>query len=191
MKTLLEMFLIFARIGGFTFGGGYAMLPMLQREVVENKKWATQEELMDYYAIGQCTPGIIAVNVATFVGYKKKGFFGAVFSTLGVITPSVIIVGIIAMFISNFQDYEIVQYAFSGIRAAVVALIASSVIKLFKKSVIDGVTGIIFIAITLLSFLTDISPIIFIVISGFIGLCYKLIKAKAAYDKVKKEKGDE
>ncbi|MEE1320157.1 MAG: chromate transporter [Acutalibacteraceae bacterium] len=191
MKTLIEMFLIFARIGGFTFGGGYAMLPMLQREVVENKKWATQEELMDYYAIGQCTPGIIAVNVATFVGYKEKGFFGAVFSTLGVITPSVIIVGIIAMFISNFQDYEIVQYAFSGIRAAVVALIASSVIKLFKKSVIDGVTGIIFIAITLLSFLTDISPIIFIVISGVIGLCCKLIKAKAVSDKVKKEKGDE
>lgn len=191
MKTLLEMFLIFARIGGFTFGGGYAMLPMLQREVVENKKWATQEELMDYYAIGQCTPGIIAVNVATFVGYKEKGFFGAVFSTLGVITPSIIIVGIIAMFISNFQDYEVVQYAFSGIRAAVVALIASSVIKLFKKSVIDGVTGIIFIAITLLSFLTDISPIIFIVISGVIGLCYKLIKAKNLADKAKKEKGDE
>lgn len=191
MKTLIEMFLIFARIGGFTFGGGYAMLPMLQREVVENKKWATQEELMDYYAIGQCTPGIIAVNVATFVGYKKKGFFGAVFSTLGVITPSVIIVGIIAMFVSNFQDLTVVQYAFSGIRAAVVALIASSVIKLFKKSVIDGVTGLIFIAITLLSFFTDISPIIFIVISGVIGLCYKLIRAKIVADKMKKEKEDE
>ncbi len=185
------MFLIFARIGGFTFGGGYAMLPMLQREVVENKKWATQEELLDYYAIGQCTPGIIAVNVATFVGYKKKGFLGAVFSTLGVITPSVIIVGIITMFISNFQDLTVVQYAFSGIRAAVVALIASSVIKLFKKSVIDGVTGLIFIAITLLSFFTDISPIIFIVISGVIGLCYKLIRAKSVADKMKKEKGDE
>ncbi len=191
MKTLLEMFLIFARIGGFTFGGGYAMLPMLQREVVENKKWATQEELLDYYAIGQCTPGIIAVNVATFVGYKKKGFLGAVFSTLGVITPSVIIVGIITMFISNFQDLTVVQYAFSGIRAAVVALIASSVIKLFKKSVIDGVTGLIFIAITLLSFFTDISPIIFIVISGVIGLCYKLIRAKSVADKMKKEKEDE
>ncbi len=190
MKTLLQMFLVFARIGGFTFGGGYAMLPMLQREVVENKKWATQEELMDYYAIGQCTPGIIAVNVATFVGYKEKGFFGAVFSTLGVITPSVIIVGIIAMFISNFQDLTVVQYAFSGIRAAVVALIASSVIKLFKKSVIDGVTGLIFIAITLLSFFTDISPIIFIVVSGVIGLCYKLIKAKSVGDNIRKGKGD-
>jgi len=190
MKTLIEMFLIFARIGGFTFGGGYAMLPMLQREVVENKKWATQEELMDYYAIGQCTPGIIAVNVATFVGYKEKGFFGAVFSTLGVITPSVIIVGIIAMFISNFQDLTAVQYAFSGIRAAVVALIASSVIKLFKKSVIDGVTGLIFISITLLSFFTDISPIIFIAVSGVIGLCYKLVKAKSVGDNIRKGKGD-
>ena len=107
MKTLIQMFLIFAKIGGFTFGGGYAMLPMLQKEVVENKKWATQEELMDYYAIGQCTPGIIAVNTATFIGYKNKGFLGAIFATVGVITPSVIIVGIIAMFISNFQEYEI------------------------------------------------------------------------------------
>lgn len=191
MKTLLEMFLIFARIGGFTFGGGYAMLPMLQREVVENKKWATQEELMDYYAIGQCTPGIIAVNVATFVGYKEKGFWGAVFSTLGVITPSVVIVGIIAMFISNFQDLEVVQHAFSGIRAAVVALIACSVIKLSKKSVIDAVTGVIFVSITLLSFLTDFSPILFIIVSGVIGLCYKLIKAKSVADKISKEKEGE
>lgn len=188
MKTLFDMFLVFARIGGFTFGGGYAMLPMLQREVVENKKWATQEELMDYYAIGQCTPGIIAVNVATFVGYKEKGFWGAVFSTLGVITPSVIIVGIIAMFISNFQEYEVVQYAFAGIRAAVVALIAASVIKLFKKSVIDAVTGIIFALVTLLSFFTDISPIVFVVVSGVLGLTAKLVKAKLLRNKAQGSK---
>ncbi len=188
MKTLFDMFLVFARIGGFTFGGGYAMLPMLQREVVENKKWATQEELMDYYAIGQCTPGIIAVNVATFVGYKEKGFWGAVFSTLGVITPSVIIVGTIAMFISNFQEYEVVQYAFAGIRAAVVALIAASVIKLFKKSVIDAVTGIIFALVTLLSFFTDISPIVFVVVSGVLGLTAKLVKAKLLRNKAQGSK---
>lgn len=192
MKILIQLFLIFARIGGFTFGGGYAMLPMLQREVVENKKWATQEELMDYYAIGQCTPGIIAVNVATFIGYKEKGFFGAVFATLGVITPSVIIVGIIAMFVSNFQQFEIVQHAFAGIRAAVVALIAASVINLAKKSVFDLVTGIIFAVVTLMSFLTDISPIIFVVVSGIFGLSAKLIKARLLLRKAQsEEKGEE
>ncbi len=188
MKVILELFLIFARIGGFTFGGGYAMLPMLQREVVENKKWATQEELMDYYAIGQCTPGIIAVNVATFIGYRTKGFFGAVFATLGVITPSVIIVGIIAMFISNFQEYVIVQYAFAGIRAAVVALIASSVIKLSKKSVKDIATFIIFLVVTVLSFFTDLSPIIFVVAAGVCGLVINVVNPKAATKKKEGEK---
>lgn len=191
MKTLIQLFLIFARIGGFTFGGGYAMLPMLQREVVENKKWATQEELMDYYAIGQCTPGIIAVNTATFVGYKEKGLFGAIFATAGVVAPSIIIVGIIAMFISNFQDYEIVQHAFAGIRAAVVALIASSVIKLAKKSVIDAVTGVIFAAVTILSFFTDISPVVFVVVSGVVGLAARLIKAHLSRKKVHRKKEEE
>ena len=104
MKILLQLFIIFARIGGFTFGGGYAMLPMLQKELVENKGWTTNEELIDYYAIGQCTPGVIAVNVATFVGYKTKGVLGGIFATLGMITPSLIIVGLIAAFISGFQD---------------------------------------------------------------------------------------
>lgn len=178
MKTLINLFLIFARIGGFTFGGGYAMLPMLQKEVVEKKNWATQEELMDYYAIGQCTPGVIAVNTATFVGYKIKGIWGAVFATLGVITPSIIIVGIIAAFINNFQDFQVVQWAFSGIRAAVVALIISSVIKLAKKSVVDIVTFILFILITILSFFTDLSPIVFVVTAGVCGLVFNIAKSK-------------
>lgn len=188
MKKLIELFLIFARIGGFTFGGGYAMLPMLQRELVENKKWTTQEELMDYYAIGQCTPGIIAVNVATFVGYSTKGFWGAVSATLGVISPSVVIVCIIAMFISNFQEYEIVQYAFGGIRAAVVALIAASVIKLSKKSVKDIATFIIFLAVTLLSFFTELSPIIFVVAAGVCGLVINIANPKKAKEKKEDKK---
>ena len=104
MKELLDMFLTFARIGGFTFGGGYAMLPMLQKEVVNGRHWATDEELMDYYAIGQCTPGIIAVNTATFVGYKNRGIPGAIAATLGVIAPSLVIIMIIAAFISNFIE---------------------------------------------------------------------------------------
>lgn len=173
MKTLLQLFLIFARIGGFTFGGGYAMLPMLQKEIVDNKHWATNEELMDYYAIGQCTPGVIAVNTATFIGYKIKGILGGIVATLGVITPSIIIITIIAAFISNFQDLQAVQWAFGGIRAAVVALILSSVIKLTKKSVVDIATAIIFVAVTLLSIFTDLSPVIYVIFAGVCGIVIK------------------
>ena len=159
------------------------MLPMLQKEVVEKYNWATSEELMDYYAIGQCTPGIIAVNTATFIGTKLKGIPGAIFATLGVITPSMIIVGIIAAFISNFQDLQVVQWAFAGIRAAVVALITSSVIKLAKKSVIDIVTFIMFLSITLISFFTDLSPVVFIIVAGVCGLVINIAKSK----KIKEE----
>ena len=178
MKLFIDLFFIFARIGGFTFGGGYAMLPMLQKEIVEKRSWATQEELMDYYAIGQCTPGIIAVNVATFIGVKLKGFWGAFFATLGVITPSIIIIMIIAAFISGFQDIEIVAHAFNGVRAAVVALILSSVLKLSKKSVVDKITAVIFAAVALLAFFTDISPVIFIIAVAVISLAINLVKEK-------------
>ena len=180
MKTLLRMFFTFARIGGFTFGGGYAMLPMLQKEVVEKYKWATNDELLDYYAIGQCTPGVIAVNTATFIGYKLKGIPGAIFATLGVVTPSVIIIGIIAAFVSNFRDLEVVQWAFSGIRAAVVALILSASIKIGKKSLVDIFTVLIFVAVTVLSFFTDLSPVIFVVTAAVCGLVIKLSKEKKA-----------
>ena len=133
MKTLIKMFLTFARIGGFTFGGGYAMLPMLQREVVEKYKWATNDELIDYYAIGQCTPGIIAVNVATFIGYKNKGIPGAIFATLGVVTPSMIIIGLIAALVSNFRDYEVVQWAFAESEQQLLHLFFLRCLKLQKN----------------------------------------------------------
>lgn len=184
MKMLLTLFLTFARIGGFTFGGGYAMLPMLQKEVVERHGWATNEELIDYFAIGQCTPGVIAVNTATFIGFKKKGVLGAIFATLGAITPSLIIITIIAAFISNFQDLEIVQYAFGGIRAAVVALILSAVLKLSKKSIIDIFTFLIFLIVAVVSFFTDLSPIIFVLAAGVCGLVINLTGLRS---KVKKE----
>ena len=186
MKTLIQLFLIFARVGGFTFGGGYAMLPMLQKELVENKGWTTNEELIDYYAIGQCTPGIIAVNVATFVGYKTKGILGGIFATLGMITPSLIIVGIIAAFISGFQDYEVVQWAFSGIRAAVVALILSAMWKIAKKSLVDIFTVIIFLAVTVLSYFTDLSPAIFVVTAGVCGLVLNMTGIRKAKEEKKK-----
>ncbi|MBQ4365913.1 MAG: chromate transporter [Clostridia bacterium] len=173
MKELLRMFLAFAKVGVCTFGGGYAMLPILQREIVEKRQWATQEELMDYYAIGQCTPGIIAVNTATFIGGKRRGIPGAIFATLGVVAPSVVIITLIAAFVKNFQHIEAVQWAFEGIRAAVVALIVSAVIKLGKKSLVDIGAVLIFLAVTALSVLTDLSPAIFVVAAGAVGLLLK------------------
>ena len=135
IKELFQLFRSFFTIGALTFGGGYAMLPMLEREVVEKHKWSTQEEILNYFAIGQCTPGIIAVNTATFVGYKQHKIVGAVAATLGVVAPSVLIITVIAMVLRNFMDIVWVQHAFAGIRVAVCALIASSVWKLAKGNV--------------------------------------------------------
>ena len=135
MNILLDLYRAFFTIGALTFGGGYAMLPMLEREIVSKHGWATQEELLNYFAIGQCTPGIIAVNTATFVGYKQKGVAGAVLATLGVVSPSVIIITVIAMVLKQFMDIAWVQHAFAGIRVAVCALITASVIKLVRSGV--------------------------------------------------------
>lgn len=170
MKELLDLFLTFARIGGVTFGGGYAMLPILQREVVDNKKWATNEELMDYYAIGQCTPGIIAVNTATFIGRNKHGLVGAIAATLGVVAPSVVMITIIAAFISNFAELKVVQNAFAGIRVCVFILILKAVIKLGKSSIKDAVTLALFALVLLGSLLFDISPIVFVLIAAVCGI---------------------
>ena len=135
IKELFQLFCSFFTIGALTFGGGYAMLPMLEREVVEKHKWATQEEILNYFAIGQCTPGIIAVNTATFVGYKQRKIMGGIAATLGVVAPSILIITVIAMVLQNFMDIAWVQHAFAGIRVAVCALIASSVWKLAKSNV--------------------------------------------------------
>ncbi len=138
MKELVKLFTAFFRIGLFTFGGGFSMLPMLQREVVEHYGWATEEELLDYFAIGQCTPGIIAVNTATLVGAKQRGTLGALFATLGVITPSIIIILIIAAVLERFLHLPAVAHAFGGIRVAVAALIVSAVIRLFRANVLPA-----------------------------------------------------
>ena len=131
-KLLGQLFLTFAKVGVMTFGGGMAMLPILQREVVEDKGWATDEELVDYFAIGQCTPGIIAVNTATFVGQKQAGILGGIAATLGIVFPSLVIITALAGVINSFSHLAWVQHAFAGIRVAVCALIASSVLKLAK-----------------------------------------------------------
>jgi chromate transporter len=170
MKELWSMFFAFARIGGLTFGGGYAMLPMLQKEVVEKNHWATEEELMDYYAIGQCTPGVIAVNTATFVGQKHRGTAGALFCTLGVVFPSLVIITLIAAFLSNFAHLPLVQNAFGGIRVCVCVLIFNAVTKLWKKSVKDKAGVVICLAVFLASVVLKASPVLLVLLAGIAGV---------------------
>ncbi|MCQ2969220.1 MAG: chromate transporter [Clostridium sp.] len=178
MKVLIDLFFTFCRIGGLTFGGGYAMLPMIQKEIVEEKKWATEEEVLDYYAVGQCTPGIIAVNTATFIGYKVQGIIGAIVATLGVVFPSLIIITIIAALLKNFANYTIVQYAFSGIRVVVIGLIINAILKLAKTSIKSSTTLIIaIIAFVLVAFI-NLSPIYIVIAAASIGLISKFIRSK-------------
>lgn len=178
MKTLIDLFFTFCRIGGLTFGGGYAMLPMIQKEIVEEKKWATEEEVLDYYAVGQCTPGIIAVNTATFIGYKVQGIIGAIVATLGVVFPSLIIITIIAALLKNFANYSIVQHAFSGIRVVVIALIVSAILKLAKTSIKNSTTLIIAIIAFILVAFVNLSPIYIVVAAACIGLILKFIRGR-------------
>ena len=170
MKELWKMFWAFARIGGLTFGGGYAMLPMLQKEVVEKNGWSTEEELMDYYAIGQCTPGVIAVNTATFVGQKCRGTAGALFCTMGVVFPSLVIITLIAAFLSNFAHLPLVQNAFGGIRVCVCVLIFNAVTKLWKKSVKDKIAVVICLAVFLASVVFEVSPVLCVLLAGIAGV---------------------
>jgi len=175
MKVLFDLFITFAKMGAVTFGGGYAMLPILQREVVEKRKWATDEEIMDYYAIGQCTPGIIAVNTATFVGEKVKGIAGGIAATLGVVFPSLIIISALAGVIEAFSHLVWVQNAFGGIRVCVCVLILDAVVKLYKKAVVDKITLLMFIVVALGSYFTNLSPVIFVILSAVIGITLKTL----------------
>ena len=178
MKELGYLFLLFARIGGLTFGGGYAMLPILQRELVDRLHWVTEEELADYYAIGQCTPGIIAVNTATFIGAKRKGTVGGIVATVGVVFPSLVIISIIAAFLEGFADYPVVIHAFAGIRVCVCVLVLNAVINLWKKAVIDLPTLIIFLVVAAGSVFLDLSAVIYVISAGVAGIVIQLLKAK-------------
>ena len=178
MKELLRLFGAFAKIGAFTFGGGYAMLPMLEKELVEKHGWVTEEDLADYFAIGQCTPGVIAVNTATFVGYKLKRIPGAIFATLGVIFPSMILILILAAFLSNFASFEVVKHAFAGIRVCVCVLIFSSVWKLGKKSLKNWITWVIFGAVFLLAAFSNIATAILVIATGLLGFFITLIRER-------------
>ena len=190
MNLYLDLFLTFARVGVCTFGGGYAMLPILQREIVEKKKWATEAELTDYFAIGQCTPGVIAVNTATVVGQKQKSIPGGIVATLGLVFPSIVIILVIAAFLQSFADLPVVIHAFAGVRACVCALILSSVLKLRKSSLVDGPTAVIFAVVLVLAVIGNfiafdgntplgallnflLSPVVLVVAAGVAGLCIR------------------
>ena len=178
MNILGELFLTFAKIGSITFGGGMAMLPILQREVVEHKGWATEQELTDYYAIGQCTPGIIAVNTATFVGQKTAGAAGGVAATLGMVTPSLLLITLLAGLITNFSQLAWVKNAFAGIQVCVCVLILNSVLKLMKQSVIDRRTAVLFAAVLAGSVALNVSPVWFVLGSAILGVILKALEAK-------------
>ena len=172
------LFWTFAKMGIMTFGGGYAMLPILQREVVENRHWATEEEIMDYYAIGQCTPGIIAVNTATFIGQKKRGSIGGIVSTLGLVFPSLVIISVLAGLITNFSHLVWVQNAFTGIQVCVCVLIVNAVTKLLKKSVVDKQTALIFVVVLVGGIFVNISPAWFVIIAAAVGIILKNLEVK-------------
>ena len=178
MKKLISLFFTFAKIGAMTFGGGYAMLPILQREIVENKKWATDEELMDYFAIGQCTPGVIAVNTATFIGKKQAGVLGGVVSTLGVVFPALILITALAGVIEAYSHLQWVKHAFAGIRVCVCILILNAVIKLYKKAVVDKITFGIFLLVLLGSYFTPLSPVLFVVAAAVLGILVEMLRRK-------------
>ena len=147
------------------------MLSLIQKEVVENKKWATDEEVLDYYAVAQCTPGVIAVNTATFVGYKQKGVLGAVMATFGVVLPSLIIITTIASILQNFMEYEIVKHIFGGIRVAVAVLIVNAVITMGKKSIRDALCAILAVLSFAVSMIfPDLSPVFVVLAAAFVGL---------------------
>ena len=177
--SLLELYTAFFKVGLFTFGGGLAMLPIIEREVVDNKKWATYEELLDYYAVSQSTPGIIMVNVSTFIGYKERGLIGGIVSTLGVVSPSLIIITLIASLIENFASISYVQFALKGIAAGISAIMISSLIKLGKSSIKDILGVVLCIIGFVISYFTKIS-IIYVVVFGIaVGIIkYKLLEVK-------------
>ena len=169
---LLKLFAAFARVGVLTFGGGYAMIPMLEREIVDRHGWATNEELMDYYAVGQCTPGVIAVNTATFIGYKIAGNIGGVMATLGVVFPSFVIITVIAGIIQNFADIPAVRSAFAAIRVCVCVLIFNSVLKLWNSAVKDKAALVLCLLVFVLSIFFNISPIVFVVFCAAAGILF-------------------
>ncbi len=180
MSELITIFLLFFKMGAVTFGGGYAMLPILRREIVENHRWMDEETIMDYYALSQGLPGIIAVNVSVFIGYKRKKAPGAFAAALGVVSPSIIIITVIALFLANFKDNLYVRHALAGISVCVAALILDAVLSMWKKGVKDKFGIAICLVILALSVFTDISPILLVVACALLGIGKKSLDSKGS-----------
>jgi chromate transporter len=175
-NRLLQLFLTFLKIGALTFGGGYAMMPVMRKEVVDKKGWVDDEDILKILVISESTPGVLAVNSATFIGYKIKGFWGSVVATLGVIIPSLIIISVISIFLYQYRDLELVSYAFLGIKAGIAVLIFQAGLKLSKKLNKNGFTYIVFSVVLAVALFTTISAIYLIIIGALIGLIYGHIK---------------
>ena len=186
-KTYISLFASFFKIGLVTFGGGLAMLPILKRDLVDSKGWLTEDEILDYFAIGQSTPGIIAVNVATFVGYKRAGVIGSIFSTSGIVFPSLIIISLIAAFVSNFNELVWVQKALKGINVAVSVLLVKAVFSFGKKTVFDLCTFLIAALSFVLMFVFKVQGVWIVIGSAFLGCFFQTIKSS----RFKKNNGGE
>lgn len=176
LKTCFTLFIAFFKVGAFTFGGGIAMLPMLKKYLVEDLKYITEDEMLEYFAISQCTPGVIAVNVATFVGYKRAGFWGALTATLGVVTPSFIIIIILAHFINKASSVSWFSKCIKGVNIAVTVLLVRAFLPISKKTIVDIPTFLIFISAFVAIAFFDVSGIYVIVLSGLAGFIIKSIK---------------
>ncbi|UTC61351.1 chromate transporter [Treponema sp. OMZ 787] len=187
-KNYLSLFTSFFKIGLVTFGGGLAMLPILKRDLVDSKGWVTEAEVLDYFAIGQSTPGIIAVNVATFVGYKRGGIIGSVFSTAGVVFPSLIIITLIAAFVSNFNELVWVQKALKGINVAVSVLLVKAVFSFGKKTVLDLCTFLIAALSFVLMFVFKVQGVWIVIGSAFLGWLFQTFKSRQL---LKENRGEE
>ena len=179
-KMLLELFLTFAYIGMFAFGGGFVMLPIFEREFAKKRKWLSKEDVTDLFATAQCLPGILSCNFAVFVGYKQKGVSGGIAAALGMVTPSIVIILIIASFLSAFTDIEIVSKAFIGIRVCVCILIFNVVIKLWKQSIADKLAIVIFTVVFLITVFTGFPVAVLIILSGAFGIAISTIRKQAA-----------
>ena len=180
LRQFVELYLAFLKIGAFTFGGGLAMMPIMQRELIEKRGWLTDEELIDYFAIGQSTPGIIAVNVATFVGYKRLGVLGGIIGTLGVVTPSWVIIMILAGAISSVDKYPVAQKALKGINVAVAALLTSVIVKFSKKTIKSVWNAVLMLTAFVLIYFFKVQSVWIIIASLVIGCLITMYKQKKA-----------
>lgn len=183
LNKIVNLYLVFAKIGTFTIGGGLAMLPMMQKELNEKKHWITEEDLIDYYAVGQSTPGIVAVNVATFVGYRQAGVAGSILATLGMVTPSLVIIMILATFINSIADFPLVQKALKGINVAVTALMTSVIIKFAKKTIKKLINAVFMLLAFILVYFFKIPSFWIILCAIFIGAALVALKARRLKNK--------